>query len=73
MGCICYSLKSVTPFYCQYLAETRPDSALEIHLDTCRFTEDEIKETFSTPRESIMIATGKIEGEWDRDAAVRQL
>ena len=73
MGCICYSLKSVTPFYCQYLAETRPDSALEIHLDTCNFTEDEIKEVFSTPRESIMIATGKIEGEWDRDAAVRQL
>ncbi|MBO4570945.1 MAG: type I 3-dehydroquinate dehydratase [Bacteroidales bacterium] len=73
MGCICYSLKSVTPFYCQYLAETRPDSAIEIHLDTCGFTEEEIKETFSTPRESIMIATGKMEGEWDRDAAVRQL
>ena len=73
MGCICYSLKSVTPFYCQYLAETRPDSAIEVHLDTCNFTEDEIKEIFSTPRESIMIATGKMEGDWDRDAAVREL
>lgn len=73
MGCICYSLKSVTPFYCQYLAETRPDSALEIHLDTCDFSEEEIKEIFSTPRESIMIATGKMTEAWDRDAAVRQL
>lgn len=73
MGCICYSLKSVTSFYCQYLADTRPEAALEVHLDSCNFSQEEIKELFSTPREAIMIATGRLCGEWDRDAAVADL
>lgn len=73
MGLICYSLQKVSPFFCVFMAETRADHAVEIRLDLCDFTEDDIKNIFSTRRKSILVAAGHISSEWDEETAVRQL
>lgn len=57
MGTVCYSLRNVCPLFCIFMAQTRDDNAIEIRLDKCRFSIDDIKEIFSTERNSSLIAT----------------
>jgi len=56
MSIICYSLKTTDDIYCKFLAETRPDNAVEVRLDTCELSRDEIREIFSLERSSFLIA-----------------
>lgn len=57
MGRICYSLKKTSPSYCRFLAEIRPDDAIEVRLDENEFEEAEIRDIFSCERQSQLIAT----------------
>lgn len=57
MGRICFSLKKTSASYCRFLAEVRPDDAIEVRLDENDFEEAEIRDIFSCPRKSQMIAT----------------
>lgn len=61
MGLICYSLRDVDDLYCRFLAETRPENAIEIRLDKCDFDVETVKELFSTERGSFLIATYRCE------------
>ena len=57
MGRICYSLKNASVSYCRFLAEVRPDDAIEVRLDDSGFEEEEIRDIFSCARKSQLIAT----------------
>jgi len=50
MGRICFSLKKTSASYCRFLAEVRPDDAIEVRLDENEFEEAEIRDIFSCPR-----------------------
>lgn len=73
MGRICYSLKQVSASYCRFLAGIRPDDAVEVRLDGSDFSEEEIRDIFSCPRQSRMIATCHISLPSQVEAAGRQL
>jgi len=73
MGKICYSLKDVDSLYCQFMAETRDEDAVEVRLDECELDNDEIKEIFSIKRNSILIATYRCEEDEDTKEAVEAL
>ena len=57
MGRICFSLKKTTPSYCRFLADVRPDDAIEVRLDENEFSEEEIRDIFTFERKSQLIAT----------------
>ena len=57
MGRICYSLKQASASYCRFLAEIRPNDAVEVRLDENDFDEAEIRDIFSCERKSQLIAT----------------
>ena len=57
MGRICYSLKDVDAAYCHFLARTRPGAAVEVRLDGSGYTEEEMRNIFSCPRSSVLVAT----------------
>ena len=50
MAKVCISIRDIDSIYCKFMAETRRDEVLEIRLDKCGFSEQEIKDVFP-PRE----------------------
>ena len=73
MGRICYSLKKASASYCRFLAEVRPDDAIEIRLDENDYLEEEIRDIFSCPRKSRLIATCHVELPSQVEHAAQQL
>ena len=73
MGMLCYSLKRVSSYYCQFMAATRAGAAVEIRLDRCDFSEEEIREIFSHGRQALLIATCHAELPSQVDEAVKLL
>lgn len=73
MGLICYSVGKVESFYCKFMAQRRPGSAVEVRLDLCHFDEEQIKDIFSTTRDSDLVAAAHIGKDYDRQTALRQL
>jgi len=73
MGRICYSLKKTSASYCRFLAEIRPDDAIEVRLDENKFMEEEIRDIFSCPRKSQLIATCHVELPSQVENAAQQL
>jgi 3-phosphoshikimate 1-carboxyvinyltransferase len=73
MGRICYSLKEVSRNYCLYLAATRKGAFIEIRLDQCDFDEEDIRDIFSCPRVTKLIATYHISLPSQVESAARRL
>ena len=59
--------------YCRFLAEVRPDDAIEIRLDENDYMEEEIRDIFSCPRKSQLIATCHVELPSQVEHAAQQL
>lgn len=57
MGTICYSLKGASSNYANFMASTRRGTAVEVRLDSCLMDDDQLREFFSSPRHSQVIAT----------------
>lgn len=57
MGTVCYSITDATFPYCLFMAQTRGKAAVEIRLDGCRLSQENIRELFSCERETVLIAT----------------
>ena len=73
MGILCFSLKEGGLYWCEFMARTRADAAVEIRLDSFDFDEDDVKRIFSRPRQAKLIATCHIEFPSEADRAVRLL
>ena len=56
MARVCISIRDIDSIYCKFMAETRRDEVLEIRLDKCGLSEQEIKELFSGQREAALLA-----------------
>ena len=73
MGIICYSLINATYPYCDYMAATMEGSAVEVRLDKCELSDEEIHALFSRERGSLLIATCHSEKPAEEEEAARKL
>lgn len=73
MGLLCYSLKSGSVSWCSFMARSRAGAAVEVRLDLCGFTEEEVKTLFQCQKRARMIATCHVELPSQVDGATRLL
>ena len=73
MSTVCYSVGNAEIAYCLFMAQTRYDAAVEIRLDTCTLSEDEVRELFGCSRSSALVATCHTSDEVSREEAVELL
>ena len=59
--------------YCHFMASTRVSTAVEIRLDGCSLTEEEIREIFSVKRSCTLIATHHVKSSGEIPGAVEKL
>ena len=57
MGRICFSLKRISKEYAAFMVGTRSKSAVELRLDECDFSDDDIRFILDGPRVAEVIAT----------------
>ena len=57
MGRICFSLKKVSREYAAFMVGTRKKSAIELRLDECDFSDDDIRFILGGLRKAEVIAT----------------
>lgn len=73
MGIICYSLIHASYSYCDYMAASMKGAAVEIRLDKCDLTDEEIHALFSRERDSLLLATCHSEKPSEEEEAARKL
>jgi 3-dehydroquinate dehydratase len=73
MAKVCISIRDIDSIYCKFMAETRRDEVLEIRLDKCGFSEQEIKDVFSSQREAALLAAYPCRLATEREDAINAL
>ena len=73
MGILCYSLKNAGYGYCEYMATTLSGVAVEIRLDECELSDEEIHDLFSCERETLLVATCHCKMPSEEEEAARKL
>ena len=73
MAKVCISIRDIDSIYCKFMAETRRDEVLEIRLDKCGFSEQEIKDVFSCRREGALLAAYPCRLATEREDAINAL
>ena len=73
MARVCISIRDIDSIYCKFMAETRRDEVLEIRLDKCGFSEQEIKDVFSCQREATLLAAHSCHLATEREDAIKAL
>lgn len=73
MGTVCYSITDATLPYCLFMAQTRGSSAVEIRLDGCRLSQENIRDIFSCDRRTTLIATYHCSDLTELEAATESL
>lgn len=73
MAKVCISIRDIDSIYCKFMAETRRGEVLEIRLDKCGFSNQEIKDVFSCQREAALLATFHCRLATEREEAIEAL
>jgi len=73
MGTVCYSITDAGFSYCLFMAQTRVGCAVEIRLDGCFLSEDDIKDLFSAKQRCPLIATFHVDNNHTLEDAVQAL
>lgn len=73
MGKICYSLTEASNTYCNFMAFSRQDAAIEIRLDHCMLDDEQLKALFSSERSAATVATFHIDSPEQVEEATNKL